>query len=276
MEIESIDEAAVNAVEFNRLSVGYNCEALKRFSQFYHWYYVPNLDIFAPSKFIGYKNTTIDNYLGTGHGGETQRVLSKWFRKVPSTAQEFSRLKEKLESHGRSLGKTIGKRTFAGTGGIYVLSDEFARSDYSGTLAKDLQAITRQETNSTTKEALVNARIGQGLFRVRVLQMWSNRCAVTGSSITDAIRASHIKPWRASSNEERLDPSNGLPLIANLDALFDAGLISFDSAGNLLISGQLSQTEQSIFSVKDRKLQIPPTTTTRRFLAYHRQHVFVK
>jgi hypothetical protein len=276
MEIESIDEAAVNAVEFNRLSVGSNSEALRRFSQFFHWYYFSHLDMFAPSKFIGYKNTTIDNYSGKGHGGETQRVLSKWFKKVPPTAREFSRLKEKLESYGRSLGKTIGRRTFAGTGGIYVLSDEFATSDYSGTLAEDLQAITRQKIDSTTKKALVNARVGQGLFRVQVLKIWGNRCAVTGSSTTDAIRASHIKPWRTSSNAERLDPNNGLALVANLDALFDAGLISFGSAGKILISGQLSPTEQSIFSIIDRKLRMPPTKTTGNFLAYHRQHDFRK
>ena len=59
---------------------------------------------------------------------------------------------------------------------------------------------------------------------VQVLKIWGNRCCVTGSTTLDAIRASHIKPWRRSSNQERLDPYNGLPLVATLDALFDAGM----------------------------------------------------
>ncbi|MEX2308650.1 MAG: HNH endonuclease [Pirellulales bacterium] len=271
--IESLDEAVLNAAEFNRLSVGTNSEALRRFSQFFHWYYFPNLDTFAPSKFIGYKNTTIDNYLGKGHGGETQRVLSNWFRKVEPGTREYNQLREKLELCARRLGKAIGRRTFEGSGGIYVLNDDFQFAP-SDTVAEDFQAITRQRIAWTTKKALINARIGQGAFRMQVLNMWGISCAVTGSKTTDAIRASHIKPWRDSSNEERLDPNNGIPLVANLDALFDARLIAFSGAGDLLVSAKLSPKEQSIFSLADKKLQPHPTKATNNFLAYHRQHVF--
>ncbi|MEX0613403.1 MAG: HNH endonuclease, partial [Pirellulales bacterium] len=76
------------------------------------------------------------------------------------------------------------------------------------------------------------------------------------------------------SNEERLDPNNGIPLVANLDALFDARLIAFSGAGDLLVSAKLSPKEQSIFSLADKKLQPHPTKATNNFLAYHRQHVF--
>jgi putative restriction endonuclease len=38
------------------------------------------------------------------------------------------------------------------------------------------------------------------------------------------LRASHIKPWSDCSNRERLDPLNGLLLVAHIDALFDNGL----------------------------------------------------
>jgi predicted restriction endonuclease len=47
--------------------------------------------------------------------------------------------------------------------------------------------------------------------------------------------ASHSKKWANSSNEERLDPYNGLLLTANVDKLFDSGLISFDDTGRVLI-----------------------------------------
>ena len=50
------------------------------------------------------------------------------------------------------------------------------------------------------------------------------------------LRASHCKPWRDASNEERLDGDNGLLLTPTIDHLFDRGFISFESNGRLLIS----------------------------------------
>lgn len=45
--------------------------------------------------------------------------------------------------------------------------------------------------------------------------------------------ASHIRPWRHSSNEQRLDPENGLMLTPNIDHLFDRGFITFSGRGSL-------------------------------------------
>jgi predicted restriction endonuclease len=84
------------------------------------------------------------------------------------------------------------------------------------TLTQDIKIILKQQVEQTTKEALVNARVGQGKFRQQVLQLWDKRCCVTGAHTRDAIRASQIKPWTKSTNEERLDPYNGLPLTANV------------------------------------------------------------
>ena len=145
-----------------------------------------------------------------------------------------------------------------------------------GTLTEDLRAINRQKIDKTSKEALVNARVGQGLFRSEVLKAWGDRCAVTGSETKDAIRASHIKPWRDSSNEDRLNPKNGLPLVASLDALFDSGLISFDGEGAMLVSPALSSTEKVIFSVNNRRLLKSPTRETADFLTYHRDNILKK
>jgi hypothetical protein len=62
-------------------------------------------------------------------------------------------------------------------------------------LVDDLERIDwQQNADPTTKKALVDARLGQGKFRSGVLQLWGNRCSVTGSTIQAVIRASHIKP----------------------------------------------------------------------------------
>src|SRR5262249_31721461 len=59
-------------------------------------------------------------------------------------------------------------------------------------LVQDLNEIKLEENlDPTTRKALVDARLGQGQFRTRVLQTWENRCSVTGSMIHAAIRASH-------------------------------------------------------------------------------------
>ena len=144
-------------------------------------------------------------------------------------------------------------------------------------LPQDVKKILSEEIETTTKVNLVNARVGQGKFRSEVLELWGNRCAVTESATCDAIRASHIKPWRCSTNQERLDSNNGLPLVANLDALFDAGLISFASSGAMIVSSVLSKSERQIFGVNSKSLtKTPPPQKTAEYLAYHRACVFRK
>jgi hypothetical protein len=138
-------------------------------------------------------------------------------------------------------------------------------------LPQDVNEINgAQDLDTTTKKALIDARLGQGTFRANVLLLWDNCCSVTGSTIQPAIRASHIKPWRDSSNAERLDPENGLPLIASLDALFDAGLISFEASGKLIASPKLSTKERSIFGIGETSLRKKPTAKTADYLAHHR------
>jgi putative restriction endonuclease len=95
---------------------------------------------------------------------------------------------------------------------------------------------------------------------------------MTVSATHEAIRASHIKPWRESNDEQRLDPSNGLPLVASLDALFDAGLVSFESSGRLIISSKLDLAERKILGITGKQsLKKKPTAETAAYLADHRR-----
>ncbi|MBL0143494.1 MAG: HNH endonuclease [Betaproteobacteria bacterium] len=87
----------------------------------------------------------------------------------------------------------------------------------------------------TDREAIVLARRGQGLFKSRVMKR-ETRCRITGVDREEHLRASHCKPWRNSTNEERLDGENGLLLTPSIDHLFDRGFIGFEGNGDLLIS----------------------------------------
>ena len=139
----------------------------------------------------------------------------------------------------------------------------------------DLKSILAKRGNETTKEALANARVGQGTFRAQVLKIWGAQCCVTGSTTLDAIRASHIKPWRDSTDDERLDPNNGLPLLATLDALFDAGLITFSPDGKLITSTRLDSKEKKVLGLSRLLLSRRPNDETADYLSYHREEVFV-
>lgn len=87
----------------------------------------------------------------------------------------------------------------------------------------------------TMRQAVVLSRRGQGLFKQRVMQI-ERACRVTGVKREEHLRASHCKPWRDATNEERLDGENGLLLTPNVDHLFDCGFIGFEDNGEVLIS----------------------------------------
>ena len=84
----------------------------------------------------------------------------------------------------------------------------------------------------TQRLQLAKARIGQGLFRKRVILL-DQACRVTGVTDTRVLIASHIKPWKSSSNAERISGYNGILLSPHVDALFDDHLITFEGDGRM-------------------------------------------
>ncbi|NOT30267.1 MAG: HNH endonuclease [Planctomycetes bacterium] len=129
----------------------------------------------------------------------------------------------------------------------------------------------------TEKEALVLARRGQGLFRARV-QEFEKRCRVTGVERLEHLRASHIKPWRDSSNDERLTGGNGLLLTPSIDHLFDRGFLSFRGDGRLLVSPVAHAASLQKMGVPiDRDVDVGRFSEQQAgFLEYHRDEVFLR
>jgi hypothetical protein len=141
-----------------------------------------------------------------------------------------------------------------------------ARRDYHTAVGQALAQLPPENRN-TEVERLVRQRVGQARYRDAMLAYWGGACAVTGVSIPEALRASHAKPWAECENDdERLDVFNGFLLTANLDALFDRFLISFDEAGHLLISARLSQSDL-------KGLGIHPEMTLRWLASEHQRYL---
>ncbi|WP_454741361.1 HNH endonuclease [Cupriavidus necator] len=139
----------------------------------------------------------------------------------------------------------------------------------------DTRESTDDTSSATTVLSTVNARRGQGKFREDLMAMWGGACAVTGIACREVLKASHVKPWAKSSSKERLDAHNGLLLVANLDALFDAGLITFDSNGKMQISSLLDSTHHSVMLIP-QNLRSKPSDSLSKYPTYHREHVYLE
>ena len=143
-------------------------------------------------------------------------------------------------------------------------------------LEEDLkQTRGRQDISETTKKRLVDARLGQGQFRSELEEVFNSGCAVTGVRLRDVLRASHILPWREANDEARLDVNNGLLLAANLDALFDRFLITFDRAGAIQISPAISKSERELLGPL-KGLVAAPSEQQWKYLALHNEEYDAK
>jgi predicted restriction endonuclease len=148
---------------------------------------------------------------------------------------------------------------------------EYLSDISSEDVQEDIQDVLSDHgIDNTEKATLVNARVGQGQFRRQLIDQWG-RCALTGYRDPRFLVASHIKPWRKSTNHERLDPYNGLLLLPNLDKAFDLGYISFEDTGRIMISGALEDEEALGVRVT---MRLELHNNHRDYMTYHRQWVF--
>ena len=139
---------------------------------------------------------------------------------------------------------------------------------------KDFRAATRNLPKTTEAERLVVQRIGQDIFRDRLLTYWQGRCPLTGITDRDLLRASHIIPWKDCPDDaERLNIHNGLLLSALWDAAFDRGLVTFDDDGRPEFSPALSEPARTELHWHH---PIPLTEKHRKRLAWHRANHFKK
>lgn len=132
----------------------------------------------------------------------------------------------------------------------------------------------RMEISETEKLQLVKSRRGQGLFKANV-RLVESACRVTGVNQISMLRASHVKPWSASDDREKIDGFNGLLLAPHVDHLFDKGYITFENKGDLVLSPSLN------VEVLD-KWKIPQVLNVGTFsseqleyLNYHQESVFI-
>jgi len=148
---------------------------------------------------------------------------------------------------------------------------KYLSEGYEGDIESDIDAIVENTAlGSTEKSSLIKSRIGQGKFRERLVDFWKG-CAVTGFNDINLLIASHIKPWKASDDSERLNKFNGLLLVPNLDKSFDSGLITFEADGKIRMSPQLTQARILGITLS---MRLKLTPQHEPFMSFHRTKVY--
>jgi putative restriction endonuclease len=133
----------------------------------------------------------------------------------------------------------------------------------------------RADLDPAEKEVLIRARRGHGRFR-QDLERIEIGCRLTGVIDRRHLRASHIKPWRVSNDDEKRDPNNGVLLSPHIDHLFDRGYISFTDAGDMLVSKYLNPVVLSDWGLTGPTKPKPFNAKQCVYVEYHRDHVFEK
>lgn len=124
---------------------------------------------------------------------------------------------------------------------------------------------------------IVVPRLGQGSFRLAVVDAYGGACTVTGEHSLPALEAAHIRPWHKGGTHEL---HNGLLLRRDLHRLFDLGYVSARSDGRFLVSPRL-RTEfangRTYYALEGRSLMSPTDSAAApdpQLLEWHADEVF--
>lgn len=252
------------------LSRGYTREEAR--GSYYLWHLSPTFPFYAKgntSVYIDAIYADLAKLLARIEGIEPSKKGAR-----PNDRFEAFKFKSVQQKTGRVVYESW-KFDFSSEQGCNAFMDICEAYDKGGVeyASVALAAVVAKADPKTQRTQVTKARVGQFDFRKNLVQLWKT-CAVTGCAVQKMLKASHMKPWADSNPVEKLDPFNGLLLTPNLDALFDAGLISFDEDGRIIFSSKLSAADfLSLGVMPDMKLRKMNAAHTP-YLEYHRTNVF--
>ena len=154
----------------------------------------------------------------------------------------------------------------------------FYNKNYHPAKIKEEEKKIQEDTHipEKKKEQLVQARIGQGEYRKKLLEEKSE-CLICRVNDERLLIASHIKPWSVSNEIEKIDHYNGLALTPTYDKMFDQGFISFNDDGTIIISPYISPLNiKKLNLIPNKKYEIPNIEHRKIYLNYHRDNILKK
>lgn len=197
---------------------------------------------------------------------------------VPYLPQKYSPLKDDASGHQRYLTE-ISVKLFQAIASIskaplLKIEKELTPSKNKvSDLESELEIATKTFSGDLIKIELVRARRGQGFFKMQ-LRRFEHKCRITGVQDPRLLIASHIKPWRTSSDLEKLDGNNGFLLSPHVDKLFDNGLISFEDDGNIIVSDSLDRDVLNKWNISSTFNAGHMRDEQKPYLLEHRKNIF--
>ncbi len=168
---------------------------------------------------------------------------------------------------GLDLGSGEGKR---------ILAECLERSSVLPTLASVLE--DSESGPRFGPPVLHMPRLGQSIFRIRVLDAYDRACAVTGEHSLPVLDAAHIMPY---SNGGAHAVSNGIVLRSDLHRLFDHGYVAIDGEHRFLVGDRLKrdfENGRSYYGLRGHPVTLPNVPELRpspTALKWHRDNVFL-
>lgn len=118
-------------------------------------------------------------------------------------------------------------------------------------------------------------RLGQGAFKLALLDAYDGRCAITHRGVRPVLEAAHIHPVTAGGLH-RLD--NGLLLRSDVHRLFDLGYLSVSSNMRVRVSPRMDFPDTKEYrALEGREVAVPKDKGNRPSpdaLAWHMEEVF--
>jgi putative restriction endonuclease len=128
------------------------------------------------------------------------------------------------------------------------------------------------------KELTTRPRLGQGGFRVMVMDEYSRRCAITGEKTLPVLEAAHIKPYAENGPHQ---VSNGILMRSDLHTLFDNGYMTLTKEFNIEVSRRIREefsNGREYYALHGKTLVSMPQHPANRpdpaFLEWHQNHCY--
>ena len=136
------------------------------------------------------------------------------------------------------------------------------------------------ESKGYGKPQIKLPRLGQGLFRIVITDVYDKRCVVTGERTLPVLDAAHIKPYEIVQKHEVW---NGLLMRSDLHRLFDDGYLSVDpNTRRIHVSRRIRdefENGKDYYRLEGTELREPNVTWARpnaENLEFHYNAVFLR
>jgi putative restriction endonuclease len=140
--------------------------------------------------------------------------------------------------------------------------------------------IAAVESKGFGKPQIILPRLGQGLFRILVTDLYDKRCAMTGERTLPVLDAAHIKPYEVVQKHEVW---NGLLMRSDIHRLFDRGYISVDPTNRRVAVSKRIKDEfengREYYKIDGAEVREPNTSWARpnkENLEFHFNAVFLR